>query len=67
MLLMPLASYSGILMTNLLLNTHFVFEDKLAEKSYGELLSDSKTNRLNGLKPFGYTYVRYMCSRITNS
>ena len=67
MLLMPLASYSSILMTNLLLNTHFVFEDKHADKSYGELLSSSKTNRLNRLKPFGYTYIRYMCSRITNS
>ena len=39
MIFMPLATYSSILMNNFLLNNHFAYEHKSAEKSVNETLS----------------------------
>ena len=59
MLLIPFATYSSILMTNFILNTHFVHEDKHAQS----LVLGSQATHLNHLKPFGYTFLRYICSK----
>jgi len=39
MIFTPLATYSSILMTNYLLNNHFVHENKSPEKGLSEMLS----------------------------
>jgi hypothetical protein len=61
MILSPLATYSGILMTNFLLNTYFVHVDK------SKVVPLIAPNYLKNLKPFGYTFLRYMCSKTRNS
>ena len=65
----PLAAYSSILMSNYLLNTHFVHENKSPEKSFSEMLSqmESKADELPKLKNFRYTFVRYICSTCTGA
>ena len=65
----PLATYSSILMMNFLLNNHFAYENKSADKSVNEMLSkiEKRTNELTRLKQFRYSFCRYICSKYTNA
>lgn len=63
MIFTPLATYSSILMTNFLLNTHYAYEEKSVK--YGPKIST--TDDLKKLRQFKYTFWSYICSKCTKN